>query len=153
MDAIGLGFGVVDRLGELGVSVHPFVASARSSRPQRFLNLRAEAWWHAREVFLSGGVDLDPADRVLAAQLGAATYGLASNGAVRIGSKEQMRQSPDRADALIVALWAARAQHELTAWREQRRGRPAPRLRDPLWRGAATSPGEFRRRARQRNLW
>jgi hypothetical protein len=106
LDAIGLGYGVLDRLRELGVSVSPFVASARASHRERYLNLRAEAWWTAREAFRDGRVDLDPADRVLAAQLGAVRYSLASSGSIQIADKGKMRTSPDRADALVIALYA-----------------------------------------------
>jgi len=108
LDAIGLGYGVVDRLSELGCHAIPFVASTRASNPQRYLNVRSEAWWYAREVFRTGGVDLDDGDRVLAAQLGGVRYKLASSGAIQIQSKEELRTSPDRGDALVIALWAAR---------------------------------------------
>jgi hypothetical protein len=111
LDAIGLGMGVLDRLRELQVPVSPFIASARATRSDRFLNLRAEAWWKAREAFRLGDVDLDPDDRTLAAQLCSVRYGLTSSGVVQIASKESMRSSPDRADALVIALHA-RAQHE-----------------------------------------
>jgi len=108
VDAIGLGYGVVDRLSELGCHAIPFVASTRASNPQRYLNVRSEAWWFAREVFRTGGVDLDDGDRVLAAQLGGVRYKLASSGAIQIQAKEELRTSPDRADALVIALHAAR---------------------------------------------
>jgi hypothetical protein len=106
LDAIGLGYGVLDRCRELGVPVSPFVASARAAHRERYLNLRAEAWWTAREAFRDGKVDLDPDDRVLAAQLGAVRYSLASNGSIQIADKGKMRTSPDRADALVIALYA-----------------------------------------------
>jgi len=108
VDAIGLGAGVLDRLSELGGHAVPFIASARASNPQRYLNLRAETWWHARECFRLGVVDLDPLDRVMAEQLGAVAYKLAPSGSLQIQSKDEMRTSPDRADSLVIALWAAR---------------------------------------------
>jgi len=146
VDAIGLGFGVVDRLVELGVSVHPFVASARSSDAQRWLNLRAEAWWHARELFRDGAVDLDSDDRLLADQLSGVSYKLAGTGAIQIGAKEEMRASPDRADALVVALWQARAREVMRAAVEQvRRARPG-RGGNVVWRDAESTPAEIRRR-------
>ena len=46
--------------------------------------------------------------RALAGQLSAVRYGLASNGAIQIQAKDSMRVSPDRADALVIALWGAR---------------------------------------------
>jgi hypothetical protein len=108
IDATGIGAGVYDRLVELGLHAVAFVAAGRASRPDRFLNLRAEAWWHAREVFRAGAVDLDPADRLLAGQLSAVRYKLTSSGQIQIQGKDEMRVSPDHADALVIGLWAAR---------------------------------------------
>jgi Terminase large subunit, T4likevirus-type, N-terminal len=106
LDAIGLGYGVLDRLHELEVPVTPFIASARSADRARFINARSEAWWAAREAFRNGEIDLDPDDRALAAQLASVRYSLASTGAIQIASKDSMRTSPDRADALVIALHA-----------------------------------------------
>jgi hypothetical protein len=106
LDAIGLGYGVLDRLRELEVPVQPFIASARAAQRDRHLNLRSQAWWAAREAFRQGEIDLDPDDRILAAQLGAVRYSLASSGAVQIADKAKMRTSPDRADALVIAIFA-----------------------------------------------
>jgi Helicase len=110
LDAIGLGMGVYDRLRELRVPVQAFISSQRAPRPDRFLNLRASAWWDAREAFREGLIDLDPDDRVLAAQLGSVRYSLTSSGQVQIASKESMRSSPDRGDALVIAIYARRQQ-------------------------------------------
>ena len=66
---------------------------------------RAAAWLYAREAFRHG-LPLLPDDRVLAGQLAAQTYGLASSGAVQITPRDKMRNSPNRADALVVALGA-----------------------------------------------
>jgi hypothetical protein len=112
LDVIGLGYGVLDRLRELNVAVAPFVASARAAQPDRFLNLRAESWWLAREAFRRGDLDLDAGDRTLAEQLGAVRYALTSSGQIQVQSKDKMRSSPDRADALVIALHA-RARHGL----------------------------------------
>jgi hypothetical protein len=112
LDVTGLGYGVADRLAEQGVRVTHFVAGGSSSDRRRWLNLRAEAWWFARSMFEAGEVQL-PDDRVLAGQLSAVRYRLASSGAIQIQAKEEMRKSPDRADALVIALWASR---QATAW-------------------------------------
>jgi Helicase len=138
LDAIGLGYGVLDRCRELGIGVSPFIASARAAQPGRHLNLRSQAWWAARDAFREGTVDLDPADRILAAQLGSVRYGLASSGAVQIADKAKMRTSPDRADALVIALYARaqRAYGEAIArFAEQSKWAPV----DPLLEGAAMS--------------
>jgi len=108
LDVTGLGFGVADRLTEQRVHVAHFVAGGSSSDRRRWLNLRAEAWWHARSVFEAGVVQLPADDRVLAGQLSAVRYRLASTGAIQIQGKDEMRKSPDRADALVIALWGSR---------------------------------------------
>jgi hypothetical protein len=131
LDVTGLGFGVADRLAEQRLAVTHFVAGARSSDSRRWLNLRSQAWWHARGVFEAGEVAL-PDDPVLAGQLSAVRYGLASNGAIQIQAKDSMRVSPDRADALVIALWGARQAAGWAAW--QRKDRYVPR--HPLAEGA-----------------
>ena len=147
VDAIGLGWGVVDRLREQRVNAVPFVASARAVDPRRHLNARAEAWWVARESFRRGLVDLVD-DRVLAEQVGAVRYRLASSGAIQIQSKDEMRVSPDRADALVLALWGARQSGSVEALLRSFSGLRPDRLltaetgaanpvaTEPLWRGA-----------------
>ena len=139
LDAIGMGYAVLDRCRELGVGVQPFIASARAAQSERYLNLRAEAWWGAREAFRLGEVDLPAEDRVLAAQLGAQRYRIASNGAVQIAEKGSMRSSPDRADALVIALYARQSlglSRQLAAMAEQARTAPL----DPLMRAAEGLP-------------
>lgn len=127
IDAIGLGAGVYDRLVEQKIHVVPFIASARASRPDRFLNTRAEGWWAAREAFREGLVDLDPDDRVLAGQLASVSYKLTSSGSVQVASKESMRTSPDFADALIIGLWGARQAAGFSALAQMaREARAAP---------------------------
>jgi hypothetical protein len=113
VDAVGLGQGVHDRLAELGVPVVDFKGSRAAVRPDRFANRRAESYWALREALIAGEVDLDPADDDLAAQLGGQRYALRSSGAVLIESKAEMRRrglpSPDRADALAMAVGAVEA--------------------------------------------
>jgi hypothetical protein len=118
LDVTGLGYGVADRLAEQGVRAAHFVAGGSSSDRRRWLNLRAEAWWHARSMFEGGVVQL-PDDRVLAGQLSAVRYRLASSGAIQIQAKEEMRKSPDRADALVIALWASRQALGWAQWAQQ----------------------------------
>jgi hypothetical protein len=71
VDEVGVGGGVLDRLAQLGVSCRGFNASHRALDPGRYLNMRASVWWQTRELFRTGAIDLDPADRELADQLAA----------------------------------------------------------------------------------
>jgi hypothetical protein len=110
LDVTGLGFGPYDRLRELGVNVAPFYAAGRAPDPSRHLNLRAAAWFATREAFRLGEIDLDPADTVIASQLAAQKFTIASSGALQVASKTGQRGSPDRADALVLAVYA-QSQH------------------------------------------
>lgn len=107
VDVIGLGAGVFDRLVEQELPVYAFNAAERATDPVRFSNRRAEVYWHARELFSRGEVDLDPGDEELASQLGSIRYGIDSRGRIYIESKDDMRKrgisSPDRADAFVMS--------------------------------------------------
>jgi hypothetical protein len=74
-------------------------------------NARAELYWKIREEFEAGQVDLDKADDVLAAQLGAIKWSVDSKGRIKIESKEDMRKrdlpSPDHADGFAYS-WVDR---------------------------------------------
>lgn len=107
VDGVGVGAGVVDQLAEAGWPVWDMQAGAAPADPEHFLNARAEWYWGLRERFEQGGIDIDPADDDLAAQLGAIRYKYTARGQIQIESKDDMRKrglpSPDRADALMLA--------------------------------------------------
>lgn len=126
VDGAGVGGGVVDGLreymretwgGEGGSSgesgrapaVVDFQAGGKPRDPKKFLNLRAEWWWKLREMFQAGEIDIDPADDVLAAQLGSVKYFFNSKGQIQIESKADLKKrgmpSPDRADCLMMSLF------------------------------------------------
>jgi hypothetical protein len=110
VDGIGVGSGVVDRLGELGYDVVDMQSGAAAIDNEHFLNARAEWWWGLRERFEQGDIDLDPEDDDLASQLCTMRYTYTSRGQVVIESKDQMKRrglpSPDRADALMLTATA-----------------------------------------------
>ncbi len=112
IDADGIGGGVVDRLRELGTKVFEFHGAARPTNEtleERYINQRAQAWWEAGTKFAEGNVLLQK-DLKLRSQLANVQYKQASNGSLKIESKDDITkrtagESPDRADAFILGLY------------------------------------------------
>jgi hypothetical protein len=129
VDSTGIGWALAGRLRELSswpnqfqpnssehthgaevVAVN-FGAGPSEGREHQFLNMRAELWWHARELSRPDvrGWDLTDVDDDVLAELCAARFKtLDSFGKVKIEPKKEIIKrlgiSPDRADALILAF-------------------------------------------------
>jgi len=107
VDEVGVGAGVADRLSELGYNVEPFNGGRSPRDGDRFLNRRAEAYWHLRDLLERGEIAL-PADEALADELLAQVWRPTSDGKVMLEPKEALRgrigRSPDRADAVVMAF-------------------------------------------------
>jgi hypothetical protein len=109
VDEIGLGGGVLDRLRVLlpKVDCRGFIASARSTLPERFRNKRAHAFWHLRDLLREGRISL-PARDGLREELLALRVNFAADGRTEIGPKDEMRtllgRSPDLADAVAISF-------------------------------------------------
>lgn len=107
VDVTGLGAGVYDRLREQGMDVYPFAAAAKAASPdgiRRWANLRAQAYFAFSQA-VQGGLCALPKDEDLLEELQWIKAEVASDGSLRIISKERMTKSPDRADAAMMA-WA-----------------------------------------------
>lgn len=113
VDAIGIGYNFALSLKDAGLPTRFVVVSEASSRPlpddsgPGFVNLKAEAYWHLRELLEAGAVrGLD--DPVLRAQLSSILWSIDGRGRVVIEGKDAMAKrglaSPDRAEALVLAL-------------------------------------------------
>lgn len=107
IDAVGIGAGVLDRLVEQKLPANEMQSGAAARDPERFLNARAEWYWTLREAFEKGEIDIED-DEILISQLSSIRYKMTSKGQVQIESKEDLKkrnqQSPDRADALMLAF-------------------------------------------------
>lgn len=108
VDVIGLGAGVVDRLKELGLPVRGInVGESPATEDGRFMRLRDELWWRAREWFHSLDCCI-PNDEGLIDELVAPTYKYESTGKIKVESKDDMKKrgvkSPNRADAFCLTL-------------------------------------------------
>ncbi len=118
VDSIGVGFGVVGELRNMaarGLHDARIVAvnvGEASSDPKRFVNLRSEIWWMARELSERRGWDLasmDNADTTVA-QLLTPLWNPDASGRIKVEPKDdviaRLGRSPDNADALLLAFFA-----------------------------------------------
>ncbi|MFO0451832.1 MAG: terminase large subunit domain-containing protein [Pseudomonadota bacterium] len=107
VDAGGVGAGVADRLRQLRFPVSQVQFGGGARDTTRFRNRRAELYWSLRELLEQGRVSL-PDDDELVADLLAIRYRFTQDGRIELAPKDEIRQklgrSPDRADALALAL-------------------------------------------------
>ncbi len=109
VDDAGVGGGVTDRLKEQKVQVLAYNAGESAFDKEQFLNRRAESWWLIREMLKKDELDLPP-DNKLAADLSNIKFTYTSRGQIKLEAKEDIKKrigrSPDRGDALAIALAA-----------------------------------------------
>jgi phage terminase large subunit len=76
------------------------------------VNRRAEMWWTLREHLRADELAIDPKDVRLAADLTNVKFGYDSRGRIKLESKDDIKKrlgrSPDRGDALALAVWVWR---------------------------------------------
>jgi hypothetical protein len=108
IDDTGVGGGVTDNLRASereDFEVAAFDAAGKPRRPARFPNRRSEAWFEAAEILED--IDLD-SDEQLAADLTSPRYEYDSKLRQVVESKDKTKarlgRSPDRADAVLLAL-------------------------------------------------
>ena len=106
-DVIGIGAGVIDRLREIGLPVFGVNVGETSSEPDRYMRLRDELWWKAREWFMARDCKI-PNDPALISDLVGPTYKPLSSGKLQIEPKDEMKKrglmSPDVADAFCLTF-------------------------------------------------
>jgi hypothetical protein len=118
VDIIGVGSGTYDRLRELGHRAEAFVASRGTRRRDItgeffFSNTRSASVWNVRELLdPSRSPELAlPPDDDLTGDLTAAHWRVVSGGKIQVELKEEIKKrigrSPDRADAVIMAMWGS----------------------------------------------
>lgn len=114
VDTVGLGAGVYDQLVRGGdVRPQEVVASASpTAQPSvgpGYSTLRDQLWF-AVAAWLADGASL-PEDRALEGELVAPTYSTDARGRLKVAGKDEIRKtlgrSPDRADALCLAVYEA----------------------------------------------
>lgn len=116
VDTTGLGAGVADILRRSSeVDVVDIDAGSNAPDEEHFHRMRDQLWWGVRTWLADGGALGEDSKRD--AELLAAAYGFDDRGRVKVESKDKIRErihrSPDRADALAMAVssikpWAPR---------------------------------------------
>lgn len=132
IDATGLGWGVVDRLHQLGYSFVIGVQTGEKALMEaRYYNRRSELWGLMREWIQDGG-QLPADDKELETDLTSIEYGFDGKQRYVLEKKEDMKErgldSPDTADALALSFASPVAPTKATPanWRsrlKQRRKR------------------------------
>jgi SAM-dependent methyltransferase len=115
VDDIGIGKGTTDQLKALlsgaGIQVVGVNVSEAAFDKERFYNQRSELFWGLAERFKAGEITI-PEDTILIDQLTCLQYTYTPRGQIKLESKPDMKkrriagtrwQSPDRADALMLA--------------------------------------------------
>lgn len=104
VDTIGLGKGVHDAMRMEFPRTSAYRATDQPTDRSRFINRKAEDAWFLRELLEAGRIRIGP-DSLLKSQLVAMKYQIDRAGRTRIVDPAD---SPDRVDALLIALAACR---------------------------------------------
>ena len=107
IDSIGIGAGLADRLSELDMPSVGVAVSESPSLRDKFVRLRDELFWKAREWFEGRDVQI-PSDEALISEITSIRYKYQSTGKLKIESKDEMKRrgqrSPDCADAFVLSF-------------------------------------------------
>ncbi len=109
VDSIGMGSAVVDRGIELDLPVIPCAVSESPSLRAKYVRLRDELWFKAREWFTGLDVRM-PDDSQLIKELSVPRFSYTSTGKLKVESKDEMKKrlganaSPDLADAFCLTF-------------------------------------------------
>jgi hypothetical protein len=112
VDTIGVGWGLAGMLRkELraeGIAIEGVSFARKSNFPKRFVNIRAEAWWHGRELSRDKKWSLAKLDDNAIAELTMPRF-VEKLGRILVEPKEDVKErlgrSPDIADAVLLAFF------------------------------------------------
>lgn len=126
VDVVGVGASVYDQLvplvSTIAISAGSGTDESDKTQRLRFANVRAAMWWLFREALEDENSALSlPDDRELRSELCAPKFSV-RNGRILVESKDDIRKrigrSTDKADAVIMAWWAAHKNVPLLLWDE-----------------------------------
>ena len=108
IDECGIGGGLIDILRKMtkgsNIVIMAINSAGKADRPTIYQNIRAEMWFEGAELMNNGRISI-PADPVLIGQLNKVCYHY-NIGRLASDSKEDIKPSPDRADACIMGIYA-----------------------------------------------
>lgn len=112
-DINGLGVGLFDILAASGQAIIGLDSASKAYNEKAFVNLRAEAWWAAREMFErqyeEGNVCSIPDDPELIEDLTGIKYTYKLDGRIIIEPKEKYKlrlgRSPDKGDSFVYNVY------------------------------------------------
>tara|TARA_B100000427_G_scaffold124386_2_gene103509 strand:- start:2564 stop:3973 length:1410 start_codon:yes stop_codon:yes gene_type:complete len=126
VDAIGLGYGVLDALNNIGrMSAVGINVAESPSQKETYLNLRSELWFKFKGWLEERMCSL-PRNEQMIADLVSVKYKFVASGRIQVESKEQIKKrigrSPDYADALVLLMAgdaiASRAGQTYKNWKQ-----------------------------------
>lgn len=131
VDEIGIGSAVVDRLRELHWPVEGVNSNGAPRYAGEFFNLRAEQFASLASLFAKGAIGI-PRDKKLMRQLLGLTYEHTPKGTRKVVGKEELRragrESPDRADALMLCFAGSHAFYRAQSLAASREGGVLPKV-------------------------
>jgi phage terminase large subunit len=105
-DSCGLGVYYSDPLRAAGFRCQPINVANRANEPERYINTKAERFWHLREAFQRNEIS-GLGDETLS-ELASVQWLVNSRGQIEIESKASVKaalgHSPDRAESLMLCL-------------------------------------------------
>lgn len=111
IDDTGLGGGVTDRVREQDHKVTAINFGSKSTNEETYADARSEMAWLMRERFREGNIAIDPHDGKMLRDLSILKYKMTSKGQIKMEPKAEIKRrlgsSPDRADALSLAVLSA----------------------------------------------
>ena len=109
VDAIGMGYGVVDSLNAIGriANVVPINVAESPSQKETYVNLRSELWFKFKN-YLEDRMCKIPNNEYMIGELISPKYKFTAAGKIQVESKDQIKKrlgrSPDIADALVLLM-------------------------------------------------
>jgi phage terminase large subunit len=113
VDADGMGYSFCDRLSEARVAHYRYNGGSTNGIDQlQYFNTRAQAYWTAAQWFESEWLCVPERFKAVLSQLERMRRKYRSDGRNQVLAKQELKKdmggkSPDEADALVMAVWAA----------------------------------------------